>query len=115
MVKVVVTLALSMSEFTKDKEMQFVQGIADAVGVDVSNVKVTGVKAQSRRLLNSGIIVDVTISTPDKSAATSVAAQLTDDRINEQMAKVGVCMYVCIYVCMYLLCQIITHTHTHIP
>ena len=34
-VKVVVTLALSMSEFTEDKERQFVQGIADAAGVDV--------------------------------------------------------------------------------
>jgi len=88
-VNVVLTLALSTSEFTEAKERQFVQGIANAAGVDVSNVKVTGIKPQSRRLLKSGIILDVAISTPDKSAARSVAAQLTADKINAQMAKVS--------------------------
>ena len=88
-VKVVLTLALSTSEFTEAKERQFLQGIADAAGVEVSNVKVIGIKPQSRRLLKSGIILDVAISTKDKSAARSVAAQLTVDKINVQMAKVS--------------------------
>jgi hypothetical protein len=88
-VKVVLTLALSTSEFTEAKERQFLQGIANAAGVEVGNVKVIGIKPQSRRLLKSGIILDVAISTPDKSAARSVAAQLTVDKINVQMAKVS--------------------------
>lgn len=78
------------SDFTETKQVMVKQGIADAAGVEVPQVRIVSVEAAGgvRRLLQDAITLEIEILAPDSKAAASVAQKLTADTINAQMDQV---------------------------
>lgn len=70
------TLSLSASEFNSQKT-SITNGVAAALNVDPSAVQLTLVTRRSRRILQSGVSVEATVTT-DSSDATSVTSLVQD-------------------------------------
>ena len=90
-VRLTLTLPMALSGFSKTKERDFKQVIADVANVHVSLVKIVSIQDQesaARRLLQGGITLGIEIGATDNAAADAIVAKMTDDKINAQMNKV---------------------------
>ena len=70
---------ITVAQFTPAAQMAFVSALAPQLGVAASAITVTGVTAATsggRHLLQTGVVVAFTVSTPDASAAAAVTAAI---------------------------------------
>jgi len=91
-VKMAVSLPMTINEFTLDKQTKFMASIAAAAGVssdDVAIDDITSIPTSSRRLLEASIRVDTSVKAKDKSSADALGAKLTTNSINSELAKLG--------------------------
>jgi hypothetical protein len=92
-VRMVVLLPVTVAEFDGRKQQTFKEAIAKTAGptVRADHVIIDAIKESTaaRRLLNSGIRIDVRVNAVDKSAADAIAARLTKDSINVELQKIG--------------------------
>ena len=92
-VKLVLSLPMTIEEFSIDKQAKFRQAIAGAAGVNLSKVRIVSITPTSdrrqRRLLDSGINVDVEVAADSTSAARTVVGQLNADNINQNLKAAG--------------------------
>ncbi len=90
-VKLSVTLPVSRAAFNASAQQAFKEAMAVAAGLaraDAGRVALV-VRDLGRRLLASGVGVDVTIGMPDAAAARLAASSLTAERINAELVKAG--------------------------
>ena len=88
-VKLVLTLPLSLNAFTNDRQIDFKASLAAAAGVAAKDVTINGIRRViTRRVLSESVRVDVSIKAADKGAADTIVGGLTALRINKELAKV---------------------------
>ena len=93
-VKLSLSLPLSVAEFNLEKQAKFKEAIARAAGASPADVAIDNIEALSsdrRRLLASGVRLDVSVKAKDKAAADAMGAGLTAGNINSQLSKVSLC------------------------
>jgi len=91
-VKLSLSLPLTKEEFDDEKQAKFKESIAKAAGASPADVSIDGVEGISsarRRLLASGIRIDVSVKAEDNTAADAMVAGLTVDNINAELSKAG--------------------------
>ena len=91
-VKMSLSLPLTKEEFDDEKQAKFTEAIAKSAGAspaDVSIDQVEAISSESRRLLASGVRIDVSVKAKDKVAADAMVAGLTVDNINAELSKAG--------------------------
>ena len=95
-VKMAVSLPMTKSDFTEEKQSKFRESIGKAAGVvklaDVALDKIetiTSRRDSNRRLLSGSIRVHTNIKAPDESAAVAMANAIDIDKINRELEKVG--------------------------
>jgi hypothetical protein len=88
-----ITLSLSMSHsaFTKDKQTDFKDSLAQAAGVASKTVVINKVETirSLRHLLSEAICVESSIMVTGEAAAQELAGRLTSDSINRELSKAG--------------------------
>ena len=88
----VFAMAMSLGDFTADKQNLFEEALAAAARVttaDVSIDKVEEIARRRRRLLSASTRVEVSITVADAGAAETLKTNLTVDVINAELQKVG--------------------------
>jgi len=91
-VKMAVSLPMSVDDFDQSKQDKFVASIARAADVataDVNIDKIEAITVARRRLLAESIRVETSIKAADQSAAAAMADKLTASTINTELAKEG--------------------------
>jgi hypothetical protein len=110
-VRLSLSLPLSMVEFNHTRRAKFLESIARAAGASPADVTIDNVKAifssardfpvnysgvnnttaaaWNRRDLSSSIRIDVSVMATDKAAADAIVARLTYHNINAELAKAG--------------------------
>jgi len=91
-VKLSLSLPLSKADFDAEKQAKFKESIARAAGAPPADVEIDNIEALSsarRRLLASGIRIDVSVKAKDKAAADVMSAGLTTGNINAELSKVS--------------------------
>ena len=91
-VKMSLSLPLTTDEFDDEKQAKFTAAIAKATGASPADVSIDQVEAISsarRRLLASGVRIDVSIKAKDQASADVMVAGLTVDDINAELSKAG--------------------------
>ena len=95
LVKLSLSLPFTKDEFTEDKQSKFRESLAVTADVKPADVKIDeieiigGRRGAGRHLLARSIRVDSSIRAADNSRANSMANALTLDKINAELAKVG--------------------------
>ncbi|KAJ1489970.1 hypothetical protein T484DRAFT_1885002 [Baffinella frigidus] len=90
-VEMVVSLPLSLSEFTFEKQVNFRAGVASAAGVALAKVEITAVRevtsrrSASRRLLATSVEVDFRVAASDAAAGASLAEKLDAESLNKAL------------------------------
>ena len=85
-----ITLNIGLSAFQAVQQV-FVQTIAAAAGVDPSQVTIAVIVLARRRLLDSGVGVNVTIGAPNQSSATSIASNLQNPQaVTQALSNNGI-------------------------
>ena len=106
-VKLSLSLPLSVAEFNLEKQAKFKEAIARAARSSPADVAIDNIEALSsanRRLLASGVRVDVSVKAKDKASADAMGASLTVGNINDELSKVLALVSVRVFasvVCMY--------------
>ena len=91
-VRMVLGVALSLQEFTVDKQTLFKRALAAAAGVGAESVRITNISSRSptrRRLLAGGISVSAQATVAGAAQGASAAQQLTAANLNAQMGQLG--------------------------
>ena len=91
-VKLSLLLPLSKAEFGRGKQANFKKSIATAARVSPGNVTIDNMEDYAfarRRLLASGLRIDVSLKAKDKEAADDMSAELTVGNINAELYKNG--------------------------
>ena len=90
-VRITLSLPMSLSAFTKDKQTVFKASLAQAAGVESEAVVINKIESISsrRHLLAEAIRVESSIIAPDIAAAEEIACRLTTDSINRELFKSG--------------------------
>ena len=86
------SLPLSVAEFNLEKQAKFKEAIARAAGASPADVAIDNIEALSagrRRLLASGVRIDVSVKAKDKAATDAMSAGLTAVNINAELSKAG--------------------------
>ncbi|KAJ1474415.1 hypothetical protein T484DRAFT_3264942 [Baffinella frigidus] len=85
------TVAMSRAEFSADKQVAYVAGVAQALSVVPSRVAIASITDQStrRQLLAASIAVS-TIATVPKDKAAGVATAATAENLNRALASSGI-------------------------
>ena len=118
--KLSLSLPLSVAEFIPEKQAKFKAAIARAAGASPADVAIDNIEALSsdrRRLLASGVRLDVSVKAKDKAAADAMGAGLTAGNINAELSKVSKVLALasvrvfCVYarVCMYPEFRAVSH------
>jgi hypothetical protein len=91
-VKVTLSLPMRKADFTSDKQTLFKKSLAAAAGKGVLEADVT-IEIEpingGRRLLAESITVRSTIKVPSQAAADTMAKDLTQEKINDELSKSG--------------------------
>ena len=89
--RIVLSLPMSPSAFTDDKQAAFKSSLAQAAGVSSEEVVIHRIESMSsrRHLLAEAIRVETGIMTTDADAAAAIAGRLTADSINKELSKAG--------------------------
>ena len=90
----VVSLPMTKAEFDGEKQQAFKEALAKTAGQGVRADQVfidsiEEISTAARRLLAQGIRVTVSVKATDQEAAAAIAASLTDEGINTELAKAG--------------------------
>ena len=91
-VKLVVSLPMTASEFATQEQTAFKMSVAAAAQVSSQDViigQVASVSIGARRQQEQSIRVEVEVKVTDLATANSVAARLSAPRINSELTKVG--------------------------
>ena len=89
-VKMVLTLPLSLTVFTDDRQKVFKAALATAAGIVSKDVSLDEIrKVITRQLLSERIRVEVSIKAVDKATADTIVRGLTAKNINKEFAEVG--------------------------
>jgi hypothetical protein len=90
-VRITLSLPMSPSAFTKDKQAAFKASLAQAAGVASEAVVINKIESISsrRHLLAEAIRVDISIMAAGEAAAQERAGRLTADSINRELSKAG--------------------------
>jgi hypothetical protein len=90
-VRITLSLPMSQSAFTKDKQTAFKSSLAQATGVASEAVVINKIESISsrRHLLVEAIRVETSIMAADTTAAEEIAGRLTADSINRELFKSG--------------------------
>ena len=89
-VRLSLSLPMSLADFNASMQRAFKESMAAAAGVGLDGITLTVRDGSlSRRLLEPSIGVDVAIRVPDGQDAKLVATLLTAERINVELASVG--------------------------
>ena len=86
------SLPISKAEFNLEKQAKFKESIARAAGASPADVAIDNIEALSagrRRLLASGVRIDVSVKAKDKAATDAMSAGLTAVNINAELSKAG--------------------------
>ena len=86
--KLSLRLALALSDLTEAIKLKFSQQMAVAAGLaatDFARVSVVYTSTVLRRLLQTAVKADVTISLPDQATASAAVSSLTESNINKAM------------------------------
>jgi hypothetical protein len=90
-IRITLSLPMSPSAFTHEKQTAFKASLAQAAGVASEAVvinKIEGISSR-RHLLAESIRVDTSIMAPGQAAAQEMAGRLTADSINRELSKAG--------------------------
>ena len=96
-VKMAVSLPMTVDQFNADAQTKFKESIAKAAGAtpaDVTIDKIQAISVGRRRLLASSIRVDTSVNAADKAAADAMSGKLTADNINAELETV--CTLTCL-------------------
>jgi hypothetical protein len=90
-IRITLSLPMSQSAFTKDKQAAFKASLAQAAGVASEAVVINKIESISsrRHLLAEAIRVETSIMAAGKAAAQELAGRLTADSINRELSKTG--------------------------
>jgi len=91
-VRLSLSLPISKAEFNLEKQAKFKESIARAAGASPADVAIDNIEALSagrRRLLASGVRIDVSVKAKDKAATDAMSAGLTAVNINAELSKAG--------------------------
>jgi tRNA A-37 threonylcarbamoyl transferase component Bud32 len=90
-VRITLSLSMSQSAFTKDKQAAFKASLAQAAGVAGEAVVINKIESTSsrRHLLAEAIRVETSIMAAGEAAAQEMAGRLTADSINRELSKAG--------------------------
>jgi hypothetical protein len=92
-IKLVLSLPITKSEFTTDKQSKFRVSIAAAAGTKPADVTIDKIETMSRRvgrrLLSESVLVYTAVKASDAKAADTVASSLTTDKINGVFLNAG--------------------------
>jgi tRNA A-37 threonylcarbamoyl transferase component Bud32 len=90
-VRITLSLSMSQSAFTKDKQAAFKASLAQAAGVAGEAVVINKIESTSsrRHLLAEAIRVETSIMAAGEAAAEEMAGSLTADNINRELSKAG--------------------------
>jgi hypothetical protein len=90
-VRITLSLPMSPSAFTDEKQTAFKASLAQAAGVASKAVVINKIESISsrRHLLAEAIRVDTSIMAPGQAAADEMAGRLTADSINRELSKAG--------------------------
>lgn len=84
------TLSMSSAAFTADKQRVYLQGVANALAVSISDMSIGEIIEIQvrRRLLATSIEVETIALVPEENAQ-SVSSSVTSENINAQLASAG--------------------------
>ena len=90
-VRIALSLPMSPSAFTDDKQTAFKSSLAQAAGVSSESVVIHKIESigSRRHLLAEAIRVETGIMAADQGAAEAIAGKLTVDSINSELTKAG--------------------------
>jgi len=91
-VKLSLSLPMIKEQFDDEKQAKFKESIAKSAGAspaDVSIDQVEAISSDRRRLLASGVRIDVSVQAEDKASADAMVAGLTIGNINAELSKTG--------------------------
>ena len=89
-VKMVFELGMALASFTSDKQVKFREAVAAAADVQTSDVTIDKIsKIAGSRRAGESIRVETSINVADASAADTLQATLTPDKINAELQNVG--------------------------
>jgi len=90
-VRITLSLPMSLSVFTDDKQTVFKVSLAQAAGVSSETVVIHRIESLSsrRHLLADAIRIETGIMPTDEAAAEAIAGRLTADNINAELTKAG--------------------------
>lgn len=87
-VRIILSLPMSLGDFTADKKSAFKTSLAKAAGVADDDVTIDKIESISRRS-DKGIRIESSIKADVARDADVVAAKLTQDAINDRLSKAG--------------------------
>lgn len=87
-IAIMVSLPMTMDEFTGHTRSSFKKAIVETAQVQGANVQIVNIIAITQRQ-SEGIEIDLTVAAGDGMSALSIVRKLTVDKINAQMSKVG--------------------------
>lgn len=85
-VKMVISLPLSLKEFTTEKQADFKKSIAKAAKAATVDVSIYVIELANRRQSGS-VRIETAINAADKTSANAIASRLTVSNINDELAK----------------------------
>ena len=96
-VKMAVSLPMTVEQFNADAQTKFKESIAKAAGstpADVTIDEIQSISISRRHLLASSIQVVTSVKAADKAAADAMSGKLTADNINAELKTV--CTLACL-------------------
>jgi hypothetical protein len=94
-VKMAVSLPLTIQQFNSNEQLKFKQSVALAAGVSSADVSIDRIVDMNsgtvvlRRLLATGIRVDTSTKAPTEIAANAISTGLTVNRLNSALVAAG--------------------------
>ena len=85
-VKMVISLPLSLEEFTTEKQADFKKSIAKAAQAATVDVSIDVIELANRRQSGS-VRIETAINAADKTSANAIVSRLTVSNINDELAK----------------------------